>query len=1140
MTNAKMIGLRSIFVALAVLFSAAAFAQNVTVKGVVKDAEGAPLPGATVFVPGTSNGTVADADGNFSIQVPANTDLEVSFLGYASQTIKVGTTAGFQEIVLSDSETLNEVVVTALGVAKQAKSLGYATQRVSTTEIERVNAINPVNALQGKVAGMTINTGGASGITSSSSIVIRGAKSIDKNNSPIFVIDGMIIQEPVTGNLSGTDWGSQLKNLNPADYESINVLKGAAATALYGSRGANGAIVIVSKGGQYGKKGLGVEFNQICEWTDIYKAPVDFQDEYGMGVTYGGYQSDFLPDGSLQQTSNSFGPKFDGSLRNQYMPGGEKTPYVAHPDNWKSIYRNGFNTTTNVAISGGGEKSSFRLSYGFTDNNGVFIRNEFKRHNIAFRGITDLNKVFSVEVGVKYAFSKAMNGASQGGWDWGNNAGMMTTYYMPRSMDLATFKANYRNEDKSIYTDSWSSISSYLHTRDMNTQERDERSMLADLTLRAHIAPWLEGSVKANYNYYNWEQMYQNYGSGANYGPSGSGSYGRSGQTEGNYNFLAMLQSNDNKIKIGNEEILLSAIVAGELYGNTSKNNWSKGTNGGLVEPAVFAFSNSKNKIEPSFTYTPANQRTLGLSGILNLSWRDQVFLEVTARNDWLSTLTYPTYITGGQNNYSVFYPSVNASWVFSDTFKLPSWFSFGKVRASVARVGMGTSAYSTTKGFGVFSQSNIYLPDKSGSVLAAKPNLGTAFNPDLKPEIQQSIEFGLDLRFFQERLNFDIAYYKTNTYNQIMSLSSVSESGASTQLINAGDIQNQGVEIQFEGVPVRTSDWRWSIGGNFALNRGKVNKLCEGVTEWTLMGEYDAAPGIYAFEGGDFGVLMSYKNSSYCSPIAKFQGAEGDPRNGKMLIQYDQAYGSPYPVAMYSPVTEYQKGNKDRFVLGKVEPDFTLSLNTSLSYKNFDLYIQGDGRFGGKFFSNVWKYAAPNGCFKSSLEGRDKEHGGIARINYKGETSYDGLMLDAVFEEGTQAPTQNPDGTIGGLIDVGGMTYAEAVTQHNVVPVMTGSWYAWNYGWGMPLLDGPLQDNTWFMLREVTLGYRLPERILKNTFIDYLRVGVTARNICYIINHLTDGLNPESISNNNPLQPMDIGAVPFYRTFAANITLRF
>lgn len=717
--------------------------QDNIVKGTVLDERGETLVGVSVIIQGTSIGTATDSKGRFEIKAKKGDVLLISSIGFITE--KVTVTGNTLRVVLKDdSQMLGEVVVTALGLPKQAKQVGYATTRVSTDEIERTNTINPVNALQGKVAGLQINTGGASGVTSSSSITIRGANSVDKNNSPIFVIDGMIIQEPITGQLAGTDWGSQLKNLNPADYESVTVLKGAAATALYGSRGANGAIVIVSKGGKYGKQGLGVEVNQTVEVTDVYKSPVELQNIYGAGAVHDGYQGDFRPDGSILSSGWSWGPKMDGSLRNQWMPDGKDTPFSPHPDNWKEFYQTGVNNITNVAISGGGEKSSFRLSYGFTKTKGVFLNNDFQRHNISFRGNTQLNDVFSVELGVKYAFSSAKNGASQGGWDWDNNVGMMTAYHLPRNVDIAAYYKQYRDPETGAVesTSRYDKLRAYFHKRDTELQRRNENSILSDLALHANIAPWLRASLKANHNYYGTSHESHWVGTGEYGGPSGSGGYGRSGSISGYYNFMGMLQMLEQTFRIGGEAFTVAAIAAAELYGNTEAHSWEKQTNGGLVTPGVFSFSNSMNKIDPKFNYSPRSEQTFGLSGILNLGWRDQLFLELTARNDWLSSLAYPKYMNG-QNNYTVFYPSANLSWVFTDSFRnaIPDWFSFGKIRASVAKVGMGTSAYATSRGFGVFSQESVYTPDRSGSVLSAYPNLGTYYNDNLKPEIQRAIE---------------------------------------------------------------------------------------------------------------------------------------------------------------------------------------------------------------------------------------------------------------------------------------------------------------------------------------------------------------------------------------------------------------
>ncbi|MEA4916527.1 SusC/RagA family TonB-linked outer membrane protein [Proteiniphilum sp.] len=1136
----KLFGFKGLLTLLLGLITFSVSAQTVTIQGLVTDASGEPIIGATIIVENNpSQGTITNIDGKYVFpNVPSDANLVFSYVGMKTEVVAVNQRTTINVVMKEDSELLSEVVVTALGITKQQRSVGYATSSVSTAEIERINAINPITALQGKVAGLDINLTGASGVTSSSSITIRGAKSIDKNNSPIFVVDGMIIQEPLRGALDGTDWGSQLKNLNPADYESVTVLKGAAATALYGSRGANGAIVIKSKGGKYGKQGLGVEISQILETTDIYKSPIALQNVYGAGAPGNGFEGGFLADGSLQRTAISFGPKMDGSLVNQYLPHGQTTPFVPHPDNWKSLYQSGLNSTTNVAINGGGESSSFRLSYSFTDNNGVFKRNNFNRHAISFRGLTDLNEIFSLEAGVNYAFSRAQNGADQGGWNWDGNLGMMSTYHTPRNMDIAAYESIYRDPvTQAVETDSpWGSLRGYLHNRDLNLNLRSENSMLSNLTLRAKITPKLMASIQGNYNYYGISTLKKSYGTGANYGPTGSGAYARGGNISGSYNFLGMLQSMSNEFSIGGENIIMDAILAAELYGNTESHSWRKETNGGLITPGVFSFSNSVNRITPEFDYTPRNNQAFGLSAILNFAWRDQVFLELTGRNDWLSTLTYPSYMTTGMNNYTVFYPSANASWVFTDTFDVPDWFSYGKLRASLSRVGMGTSAYATTRGFGVFSQSAQYDPYRE-SVIIANPNLGTAWNNDLKPEVQQSIELGGDFRFFNERLNIDFAYYKTNTRNQILEVDAVREAGASKQLINAGNIQNQGVEIQLEGTPVRTADYRWTVGTNFSLNRGKIIKLHDEVKEWQLMGQYDGGPEIWAYEGGKFGVITTAYNNPYGSSIYRFKNENdpNDPRNGKPVITYLGQAGNPNSIPVYGYTTNYDMGIPDRVEIGKVEADFLLSFNTSFSYKDFDFYALIDGRVGGNFFSNTYKYASSMGTLQSSLYGRDKENGGWQRTNYKGETVHDVYPLDGVFGEGATAPLASDPAT---RIDVSGLTYKEALDK-GIRPMPAGAYYVYNYGWGMPAELG-LQENTWFALREITVGYRVPKAILDKFGANYFRVGLTARNLGYLVNKLTDGLNPASISNNNPLTPMDIGAVPFSRTYAINFTLRF
>jgi len=1120
---------------LCLAFSMSAMAQF-TVTGTVTGDDGLGIPGVSVLEKGTTNGTITSPDGNYSLRVASqNATLVYSFVGMVSQEIALSGRTMVNVVMKSAEIGIDEVVVTALGVTKQPRSLGYATTKIKPAEVVQTNTVNPINALQGKIAGVNINVIGTSGVTSSSSITIRGAKSIDKNNSPIFVIDGIVMENNIMDTYGGKDWGSQLKNLNPDDYESINVLKGAAATALYGSRGANGAIVIVSKGGQ-ARKGVGVEVSQTFQVQNIYRSHMELQNVFGAGAVGNGYEGGYLADGSISKSTTSMGPRMDGTSIDQYYLNGEKTPFSPRPNNWKDLYQNGFYNNTNVSINGGSEKAVYRLSYSYMDNNGVMKNNSFDRHSVNFKTNGQLNKFFSVELGFNYVKSKAQNAYDQGFWREGQNLGLMTIYYMPRSLDLNDFYKNYRdpvtNAQKSQQV--YGTIANFLHRLDYFNETRDEESMLANLTLKAQITPNIDASAKANYNMYNTFNRRTEYGSGPYL--SGGGYYGTSGSRNGNYNFLFMVHGNQ---KLMSDDLEIDLRIANEIYGNTKNESWAKGTNGGLIVPGLFAFSNSVNTIYPTYNFSPRNYQVIGLSGILNFAWRNQLFLELTARNDWNSSLLYPTWISAGQNNYSVFYPSANLSWVVTDTYResLPEWFSFGKLRASLARVGMGTAAYGTSSGAGGFSQGTTYDQDKN-SVTTANPNIGTVPNTDLKPEIQQSLELGTDIRFLKDRFGVDFTYYKTNTFNQILSLGNVLESGATTRKINAGNIQNKGIEIQLDMDPVRTNNFRWNVMANFTVNHGKIIKLHDEIKEWQLMGCADAGPEIWAYEGGDFGVITSGYNNTYASAPALWNNEKdpNDPRNGMRIFEYWGKTGNPNPVYVYGYTTEADLGIKERKVLGKVEPDFLAGINTSLYYKGFDLYCQVDSRVGGQFFSHSYKYGMGKGSLAETLHGRDKEYGGIARTNYKGETVYDGIMLDVVFPEGATAPSKaNPDIRI----DVGGKTYKEAVEKGLINPMMASAYYTYNFGWGANVQD-PIMENTWVALREITLGYKLPDKLIGKIGIQYARFAVSARNVGYLYNGLKNGLNPESIQSNNPLTPYEYGAVPYSRNFAATLNVKF
>lgn len=1123
------VGLTVLFILLG--FSNGIYAQK-AITGVVKDAaNGGTLPGVNVTVKEKAGvGTVTDIDGKFSLKLPEGAKtLVFSFIGYTSQNVAITGKTSFEVQLQADARKLDEVVVTALGVKKADKRVGYAMTQLKTDEVARVSSVSPIGALQGKVAGLNINLVGSSGVQSSPSILIRGAKSLTKNNQPIFVIDGMVIENNVA-DLQGIDWGSQLKNLNPDDYQSVTVLKGAAATAIYGSRGANGAVVITTKSGK-ARKGIGVEFGHSYQYNYVYDNHFKMQNVYGMG-TWGKNEGAFGSDGNPNSTTAySFGPKMEGQMiKSPYSDA--LIPYSPQPDNWKAFYQDGRYINTNVALSGGTEAHAFRISYSNTDNKGTLPGNEFSRNSLSLKSNGKINEIFSYDYGFTYANSNIKNPGSQGRWTETSNYGRILSWSIPRSMNLNDFKNNMRNPDKSIKTkgmySEWINLANIFHNMDYRDEQRNEESYLANVNLAAKVNSWLDFSAKVNYNLYKSFTEKKVWGTGAYLE---GGEYKLSGSYNSNYNMLFMGHAN-RKI---NDDFELDFRLGTEMYGSLRSESWSKGTRDGLVVPGLFTFGNSRNSnIIPTYNYTPANERSIGLFAIANISWRNQVNLELTGRQDWLSTLLYPETVKDGSNNYGVFYPSANLSWVFTDTFRdvIPQdVLSFGKMRASLAQVGLGTRPFETNV-LG-FRQDALFTPD-GGSVTIAQPNKpGTLPNYDIKPEIQQTLELGTELKFFNNRFGVDFAWYKANTYNQILTLPSVMESGATSRVINAGNIQNSGIELAFDIKPVRSNDFNWDISVNFTRNRGKVISLHDEVKEYQLMGNYEGVE-VWAYEGGDFGVMTS------TSVKGTFQarGADGkpiaDPRNGKHVMTTGPVYnGEPLWSWMSDDDLKNYNADNKRTKIGNIQPDFLFGFTNNLKYKGLDLAVMVDGRVGGVMYSGSYNQAMFRGISYSSLQYRDKEHGGLARVNEKGETVYNGVIPDAIFADDTKVKSLKT----GNQVDISGMSFKEAVDAGHIQPMYSGNYYISSYGWGNNVEQATMK-NTWVMLREVTLGYNLPSTLTKKVRMNNVRVYFTARNVGYLYNGLKDNLNPESVTSNNPFAPVESSASPYARSFAVGVNI--
>jgi len=1116
------------------------FAQNrKIISGTVKDARGESLPSVSVTEVNTNNGVSTSPDGTYHIAVSTGATLRFSFIGYTTQQIIVGDRTTINVTLAENGQSLKEITITtALGINKADKNLGYAATTVKGEEITRTNTVNPITGLQGKVAGVNINVMSAAGIQTSPFIQIRGAKVLGSspgqaNNQPIFVVDGNVLQNNIV-NADDTDSGSQLKNLNPDDYESITVLKGAAATSLYGSRGLNGAIVITTKRGKSGQ-GLGIEYSSTYQTSNIYKSPMAFQNTYGQGSALT-REGNFAPDGSQANTVGSWGLVMDGSLHPVIYDHSRKAPYSPQPDNWKEFYQNGNFINNNIALSGANDKFNYRLSYSNNSSSGMLPKNGLKRNAFAIKVGGELNKVFSTEIGINYANTVTSNYYNQGRYAYGGGSNLaFNTYYLPRNLNYNDWKATYRNADNSINNSgafgNLSSVIAAFSVFDKNNYRNNENSFLGYAQLKAQVTPWLDLSGRANVNFQKAYRETKNYGNDKN---NVGGYYDSGGSYSTDYTLLFMAHASK---KVLNNDLNIDFRILNEIYGNGLAENWGVSTNGGLAVPNQFFPANSVNSISNYYSYSyngyPGAQRpsmrTIGLAGDLNLNYKEYLNLELTGRNDWLSTLTYPISVPGA-NNYSVFYPSANLSYSFYDHLKaaVPGWLSSGRLRASLAYVGNAGVAGPYATGIG-YAPNTIFNQNNQSVSIATQVNADVKQNLNLKPQKQRSIELGTNFGLFKELVNVDFAWYKTNTFDQLLYVPGVIETGYSRNFLNAGNIQNKGIELLVNVTPIRSKDWNLNFAVNMAHNKSKIISFGSGIKEWELSGGYDGA-NVYAYEGGAFGVLTSETWAS----------SKIDPATGLPIIQVGSRQTNTNPAVKYD-MQDYNLVNPDysdaqkRISIGKIEPDLVGGVSTTLRYKNFSLFTQVDGRFGGDVYSESYSYATGQGTTLNSLQFRDQAHGGVARTDsYTGQTRYDGVIPNAVFDAGQTSPLKPG-------VSIAGMTFRDAYNQGLVEPWKASLYYNTFYGWGTNLNGNEsVSKNSWIMLREITLGYRLPASLLDKIRLRGARLSVSARNIGYLYKTLSGDQNPESIQSNDPFRPYITGGVPFYRNYSVslNITL--
>jgi len=1082
-------------------------AQHSVSGTVVSETDGLGIPGTTVSEKGTTHGTLTDNDGKYSFKVSSEkATLVFSFIGMKTVEEVVNSRTVINVKMASQDIGLDEVVVTALGIKRETKKLGYGVTEVKGDELAVTNTTNPVLALQGKSTGMSIGTSDG-GLFGNSKIQIRGVSTLNSNsNQPIFVIDGVIIDNSISNESAdwagnANDFGNQLKNLNPDDFESVSVLKGAASTALYGSRGMNGAIVIKTKDGA-GSKGIGVKVTQSIGIDVVYKQP-DIQYEYGTGAIAGyvdfgeqdanGRYYQFAPMTQYYKNSagmmtkighpwqgTAYGPKFDGRPIEDFD--GSTSQYLPAKNNMLDAYNTGVNTNTNVSISGGNEKSTFFLSDSYNKRTGTSPNNEFSRNSLLLTGSYKLANWLKAEASFSSTMSKPKNPSND-----------LSEYFLDGSLEnwydtkkwnkREIYQAPHGGVPSSAYGDKYANVPLndlwFRYNLDQNV--RNEQVTRTIVKVTANFAPWISVTAEGNINYYTVASEVKDLGTGyANEG--GDYSLGHSLDLSR----TAKITANMNK-KFG--DFTTNLIIGGELW-DQRKENTNVSTDGGLIVPGKFFLGNSKKTLISSGGVSGTKQINSAYA-LFSGGWKNQLFVDITGRNDWSSALVY----TDGTGNFSYFYPSVSSSWIFSETFKLPSWVSLGKTRLSWAQVGNDTSPYFINNGYSIGNYDM-----GSGSFVYTNAKSTTLVDPGIKPEKKNSFEAGLDFRVFNNRAGIDFSYYNEKINNQIGTIPIPGESGYNSMLSNIGSLTNKGIELSVRVVPVRNHAFEWESTFNYWRNRTMISNLRPEVGEYKTLGgdiQYgNFRVGSAAFDGGEYGVLMSDTKPLEWSNTSDAK----DPRNGMKVLTWSDTRRGAY----------YTRSNKVEKV-GKIQPDFEGSWNNQFKYKNLSLDILIDARYGGNIASYSNKYGTAYGYLQTSLASRDAAHGGVAwTTNYsdsKGQQFIDGVVPDGVFANGQKVVTPN-----GVSQDVSGLTYKEALSKGYVEPTHASYFTYRNNSWSTGVINPDwFSEVKYIALRNVTLNYNLPSSLAKKIKASTLSVALNARNLCYLYNSLPNHLNPES-----------------------------
>ncbi|SFW46745.1 SusC/RagA family TonB-linked outer membrane protein [Chitinophaga sancti] len=1082
---------------------------TVKITGKVLDQTGEALIGASVKIKGTSDGVATDENGGFTLSVPDDAILVVSYVGFKTQEVPVNGKTALTITLQPADKMINEFVVTALGIKREEKALGYAVSTITSEQINAAGNTNFASALYGKAAGVKITTA-PGGATSAVNIQIRGVNSLNYSTQPLYVVDGVQIRNNnesggVGGN-NGGYWddprirGNGILDINPADIENLTVLKGASATALYGSDASSGVVVITTKKGQKGR-GLGVDVNYSTTRENIANQP-QYQNTYGPGyyralnVSNGSTEDGWVKygnDGTLRpyfRAWGQFGPKMDG----QMVPwwDGSMHPFSPQPNNYKQMFQKGYNSSLNVSLSNMNEKANYRFSYTRSDYKGIQIGTKQGKNTFNLNSTIKLHSKVSLDVVGGYVNTTVTNRARLMNRLFDSFDG-----FFSRAEDMAVVFDKYKtskgykwvpydntqlNPDEALVFNIRPELLNFLWYQLKNNEVENQDRLLSSVTLNVDLAKGLKlrARVGNDFTSINTEEKeYNEYPIAFNT----TQSTGKYVVTKNRYAIvytdLLATYANDQTKVFG------YSISGGFQSRQESFTDQQSVTNGGLVTANWFSLSNSY----AAQTTSEGRSKLLKYAflGIANFSYKNYLFLEGTARQESSSTLP------PASNTY--FYPSVNSSFIFTDAFELPKWLSYGKIRASYGMVGNAPPPYESNI---LYTQKPLSTTTGSVPVLTAQNAYG---NANLKSEKKTEMEFGIETKIFQNRIGVDISVYNSKVRDLLMRLSTAASNGALTRITNVGELNSKGLEIAFSANPLKRPKTNWNTRMNFAFNNSKVVSLADGVDQITFSRNGDSySLKVVAEKGQTIGNLYMY-------PLAT------DEKGNKLVNDLGMYYV-----------------DKSKYVkAGNILPKVVGGWSNTFSYKSLTLDLTIDYRFGGEIMSMPQKYGTAAGMWESTLKYRDEAHGGLPyyvtaqgvytqlpghnSVAPYGKTYHDGVILPGKMKDGTD----------------------------NTKIVQAAEYYYRVYTADNSGYNGPaVMKNSYIKFREAVLSYNLSRGTAMKLHMQNIRLSLIGRNLFYFYRTLKN-LDPETTVGQSWInQGIDEGSTGATRSIGFSLNASF